>query len=153
MHLPFELGAWIVVVPIVFALVVLTFAGSGGRTSQGTAVQKPEEPQKRRRPGWLARWRARRGVRHGWSRWTIGYASPIVAAGVELAELRHHTLICGATGSGKTTALQSLVAPLPEQLPIVIVDCKASAGLRAPFSPPPKAAGVTHAREHPRIPP
>src|SRR5258708_17980014 len=86
MQLPFELGAWIVLVPIVLALVVLTLAGSGDKSAQSTAVQKPKEPEKRARPGWLARWRARRGVRHGWSRWTIGYASPTRSTGVDRAE-------------------------------------------------------------------
>src|SRR5947209_10185783 len=93
------------------------------------ARQRPLAPEKRRRPGWLARLRARTGVAHLRNRWSIGYANPILPVGVKVDDLRHHALVCGATGSGKTSALQSLIDAFAGQLPIVIVDCKASSTL------------------------
>jgi hypothetical protein len=97
---------------------------------RGPRRQHPLEPEKRRRPGWLARLRARTGVAHRRSRWTIGYSNPILPVSVKVDDLRHHTLLCGATGSGKTSALQLLIDAFAGQLPIVVVDCKASAGLQ-----------------------
>jgi hypothetical protein len=93
------------------------------------AGQTPQAPEKRYRPGWLARLRARTGVHHGRRRWSIGYANPILAVSVKLDDLRHHALVCGATGSGKTTVLQLLIDASTNRLPIVVVDCKASTGL------------------------
>jgi hypothetical protein len=140
-QLPVELGTWIVLVPVVLALGVLGMVGTREQgTGSSTSSTKPEEPEKRHRPGRLARWRARRGVRHGWSRWTLGFASPIRPVTVQLAELRHHMFICGATGSGKTSVLQLLVDAFAEQLPIIVVDCKASAGLKQHVGALPNAA-------------
>jgi len=132
MQFPFEIGPWIVVILPLIALVILQLAPGSQPNSGGSAAvqQAPEEPEKRRRPGWLARWRARRGVRHGWSRWTLRYANGLRSTSLRLAELRHHTLVCGATGSGKTSALELMIDAFAEQLPMVIVDCKASDGLR-----------------------
>ncbi len=141
MQLLSEFGTWIVLVPIALALVVLHMANSGGHgTTQSRSTEKPEEPAKRHRPGWLARWRARRGARHGWSKWSIGYDNPIRPVAVQLAELRHHSLICGATGSGKKSALKLLIDAFAEQLPIIVVDCKASAGLQDQIGALPNAA-------------
>ena len=67
--------------------------------------QRPLAPEKRYRPGWLARLRAKTGVNHRRDRWAIGYANPILPVGVKVDDLRHHALVCGATGSGKTSAL------------------------------------------------
>src|SRR5436305_248188 len=94
---PFDLGIWAVAIPPLIALVILNLAPDGKSKSSGAAAvqqQAPEEPEKRRRPGWLARLRARRGVRHGWSRWTLGYGNGFRATSIRLAELRHHTLVC-----------------------------------------------------------
>ena len=86
----------------------------------------PQRPEKRTRPGWLARLRAKLGVHHRGAKWTIGYSTFIWPASINLDNLRHHTLVCGATGSGKTSALQLLVDAFADKLPIIIVDCKAS---------------------------
>src|SRR5215216_5538004 len=130
MQFPFEIGSWLVLVPVALALVILALTGNRQPSAAKASNQQvPEDPDKRRRPGRLARWRARRGVRHGFGRWTLGFANPIQPETVSPADLRHHTLVCGATGSGKTSALQLLVDAFAEQLPMVIVDCKASAGL------------------------
>src|SRR5229473_2582726 len=94
------------------------------------ARQRPLAPEKRRRPGWLARLRARTGAGHGRNRWAIGYSNPFLPVNVKVDDLRHHTLICGATGSGKTNALQLLIDAFAGRLPIVVVDCKASASLQ-----------------------
>jgi hypothetical protein len=90
------------------------------------APQLPEAPEKRRRPGWLARQRAKTGAHHGKHRWSIGYSNPILPATVKLDDLLHHTLICGATGSGKTSAIQLLIDAVAGQVPVIVVDCKAS---------------------------
>src|SRR5215208_773877 len=91
--------------------------------------EKPEAPEKRHRPGWLARMRARFGIYHRWNRWGIGYSNPILASSVKIDDLRHHALVCGSTGSGKTNALQLLVDAFAARMPIVVVDCKASTAL------------------------
>jgi hypothetical protein len=57
-------------------------------------------------------------------------ANPILATTVKVEDLRHHTLLCGATGSGKSSALQLLIDAFAGRLPIVVVDCKASVGLQ-----------------------
>ena len=92
-----------------------------------SARQRPLAPEKRRRPGWLARLRVRTGVGHRRSRWAIGYANAIFPTTVKLEDLRHHALLCGATGSGKTNALQLLIDAFTDRLPMVVVDCKTSA--------------------------
>jgi hypothetical protein len=136
-----NLGTWIVVIPIGLALLVLSLSSlRADRVATSRSTDKPEEPSRRNRPGWIARWRARRGVRHGWSTWSVGFDNPIRPASVQLAELRHHTLICGATGSGETSALELLIDAFAEQLPIVVVDCKASSGLQDHISALPNAA-------------
>jgi TraM recognition site of TraD and TraG len=141
MQLPVEVGTWIIIVPVVLALGVLSMVGARDqRSASSSSSAKPEEPDKRPRPSRLARWRARRGVHHGWSRWTIGFSNPVRATAVELSELRHHTLVCGATGSGKTNVLLLLVDAFAEHLPIVVVDCKASAGLKEHVGALPNAA-------------
>jgi len=94
------------------------------------ARQRPLAPEKRRRPGWLARLRARTGAGHGRHRWAIGYSNPFLPVSVKVDDLRHHTLVCGATGSGKTSALQLLIDAFAGRLPMVVVDCKASASLQ-----------------------
>jgi hypothetical protein len=91
--------------------------------------QGPLAPEKRRRPGWLARLRAKTGIHQRRNRWSIGYSNPILPVSVKLDDLRHHTLLCGATGSGKTSALQLLIDAFAGKLPIIVVDCKASTGL------------------------
>jgi hypothetical protein len=69
--------------------------------------QSPIAPEKCPRPGWLARLRARTGVGHRRRRWAVGYSNPIFPISVKVVDLRHHTLLCGATGSGKTSASSS----------------------------------------------
>jgi hypothetical protein len=99
----------------------------------------PQHPKKRRRPGWLARFRARLGVRHRGENWTVGFSNAFLSTSVEFDDLRHHALICGATGSGKTSALQSLVDAFADKIPVIIVDCKASAVLRRHVAAQPNA--------------
>ncbi len=94
------------------------------------ARQRPQAPEKRRRPGWIARLRARVGVGHGRNRWGIGFSNSLLSVGVKVDDLRHHALVCGATGSGKTSALQLLIDAFADRLPIVVVDCKSSVALQ-----------------------
>src|SRR5438132_4636469 len=62
-----------------------------------------------RRPGWIARRRARGGIRHRSDRIGVGYKSAVGAVHLTLAELAGHGLAGGGPKSGKTTFLQLLV--------------------------------------------
>jgi hypothetical protein len=62
-----------------------------------------------RRPGWIARRRARGGIAHPRDRIGIGYASAIKAVHLSVRELAGHGAAFGGPGSGKTTFLQLLV--------------------------------------------
>jgi len=74
--------------------------------------------------------RARTGAGHGRNRWAIGYSNPFLPVSVKVDDLRRHALVCGATGRGKTSALQLLIDAFAGRLPMVVVDCKASATLQ-----------------------
>jgi len=107
---------------------------------RSSSPARPQPPDKRHRPGRLARWRAGLGVRHRWSRWTVGFSNGLLSTSVKLDDLRHHTLVCGATGSGKTSALLLLIDAFADKLPIIVVDCKASAVMRDHLAALPNAA-------------
>jgi hypothetical protein len=130
-----ELSPFLALVPAAAALAILQLrGGSKFESASSAATSRPQDPGKRSRLRWLARWRAQRGVGCGSGRWTLGYSNPIRATSLGLDDLRHHTLVCGATGSGKTSALQLMVDAFADQLPIVVVDCKASSTLQAHFA-------------------
>ncbi len=59
-----------------------------------------------RRPGWIARRRARAGIAHGRGRVGVGYRSAVGAVFLTERELAHHGVLFGGPGSGKTTFLQ-----------------------------------------------
>jgi len=140
MPTPLEALPFLALIPPVAAVAILQLRGGSRFGSAGSnRAPRPQDPSKRSRLRWLARWRAQRGVGHSVGRWTVGYSSPIRATSLGLDDLRHHTLVCGATGSGKTSALQLLVDAFADQLPIVVVDCKASSTLQAQFASIPNA--------------
>src|SRR5262249_14727761 len=62
-----------------------------------------------RRPGWIARRRARGGIGHQRDRVGVGYTSATRSVHLTLRELAGHGLTVGGPGSGKTTFLQLLV--------------------------------------------
>src|SRR5438477_7769545 len=75
-----------------------------------------------RRPGWIARRRARGGIAHQRDRVGVGYRSAFSTVHISLAELNHQGYVGGATGSGKTTFLRGLIQGFPG--PAVVLDCK-----------------------------
>ena len=84
-----------------------------------------------RRPGWIARRRARAGIVHRPDRVGIGYTSAVGTVYLTIKELSGHGAAFGGPGSGKTTLLQLLVEAAAGQLPTVIVDPKGSPALEA----------------------
>ena len=66
-----------------------------------------------RRPGWIARRRARGGIAHRPDRVGVGYRSAFGSVHISLAELNHQGYVGGATGSGKTTFLRGLIQGFP----------------------------------------
>ena len=62
-----------------------------------------------RRPGWIARRRARGGIRHRDDRVGVGYRSAVGAVHLTARQLGHHGAVFGGPGSAKTTFLQLLV--------------------------------------------
>jgi hypothetical protein len=82
-----------------------------------------------RRPGWLARRRARGGIAHKRDRIGVGYTSATSTVYLTGRELAHHGAVFGGPGSGKTTFLQLLVEANVGRVPVVIVDPKGSPAL------------------------
>lgn len=83
-----------------------------------------------RRPGWIARKRARGGIRQPKEGAAIGYTSALRTVGLSPRELALGGLVLGAPGSGKTTALAVLIEALAWQgIPCVVLDPKPSRAL------------------------
>ncbi len=82
-----------------------------------------------RRPGWIARRRARAGIAHRRGRVGVGYKSAVGAVHLTVAELAGHGLAVGGPKSGKTTFLQLLVEASVGRLPVVVLDPKGSPAL------------------------
>jgi hypothetical protein len=83
-----------------------------------------------RRPGWMARRRARGGVHHPKAGAIIGYSSAFRRVGLSPRELALGGLVLGAPGSGKTTALAVLIEALAWQgIACVVLDPKPSKDL------------------------
>ncbi len=80
-------------------------------------------------PTWVAA-RARLGVVAPPDGWAIGYRHDGRPVSVSDAEARHHTLICGTPGAGKTTVMRQILEGVAGRCPVVLVDCKASNDLR-----------------------
>jgi len=77
-----------------------------------------------RRPGWVARRRAVRGIVHPPGRVGVGYVSATKSAHLDLAQLNHHGYIGGAPGSGKSSLLRLLIQGYPG--PVIALDAKGS---------------------------
>jgi hypothetical protein len=83
-----------------------------------------------RRPGWIARRRARGGIRPPKEGAAFGYSSALRQVGLSPRELGLGGLMLGAPGSGKTTAAAVLVESLAWQgSACVILDPKPSRAL------------------------
>src|SRR5919199_2862425 len=85
-----------------------------------------------RRPGWIARRRARGGISHRRGRVGLGYRRALFGAvHLTLAELAGHGLAVGGPKSGKTTLLRLLIEACVGRLPVIVIDPKGSAELAA----------------------
>src|SRR5438045_1783275 len=82
-----------------------------------------------RRPGWIARRRARNGITHPRDRIGVGYKSAIGAVHLTVRELSGHGALFGGPGSRKTTMQQLLVEAAADQVPVVVLDPKGSPAL------------------------
>src|SRR5919199_1426880 len=98
------------------------------RMVRGSTLSTPRErPGKTlavRQPGWVARRRARRGIRHPCGRVGLGYTSAVRAVHLDVLALNHHGYIGGAPGSGKTSLLRLLIQGYPG--PVIALDTKGS---------------------------
>src|ERR687886_2175741 len=110
---------------LVIAVGVLVLAT---RMVRGSTLSTPHEtPGKTlavRQPGWIARQRARRGIRHSAGRVGVGYTSAVRAVHLDVLALNHHGYIGGAPGSGKTSLLRLLIQGYPG--PVIALDTKGS---------------------------
>jgi hypothetical protein len=102
--------------PVVAAL-LLTRLRDRTAGSTGTAIAV-------RRPGWIARRRARGGIQHRRGRVGVAYASATRPVHLDVDVLNHHGYIGGAPGSGKTSLLRLLIQGYPG--PIIALDTKGS---------------------------
>jgi hypothetical protein len=97
-------------------------ANGGVGTSTATATSL-------RRPGWVARRRARRGLRYPRGRIAVGCRSALRVVYLTIAELAGHGLAVGGPKSGKTTLLRLLIEACAGHMPVVVIDPKGSAML------------------------
>jgi hypothetical protein len=74
--------------------------------------------------------RALAGVTAPAGGWALGYRPDGRVVTIGDAESRHHTLICGTPGAGKTTVLNLILDGVAGRCPVVVVDGKASSALR-----------------------
>lgn len=81
------------------------------------------------RPGWIARYRARGGIRHRRGEVSLGYHSAFSTAYLTKRELGHHGLVLGSPGSGKTTTLGLIVQGHERLGPCIVLDVKGSRSL------------------------
>src|SRR5947209_11054979 len=100
----------------------------GARMARGSTLSAPPQTEGKaltvRRPGWIARRRARRGIRHPHGRVGVGYTSAVRAVHLDVLALNHHGYIGGAPGSGKTSLLRLLIQGYPG--PVIALDAKGS---------------------------
>jgi TraM recognition site of TraD and TraG len=80
-------------------------------------------------PAGVAR-RAAGGLAPPANGWALGYRADGRAVLIGDAESRHHVLICGAPGAGKTTVMRLILEGVAGRCPAMVIDCKASDDLR-----------------------
>src|SRR5215210_7423681 len=120
--MPDVLTLWSLAVFIIGGLMYVAISRSTRSSATSTAIVV-------RRPGWIARRRARGGISHPRGRVGVGYKSAVGAVHLSERELAHHGALFGGPGSGKTTYLQLLVEASTGRQPVVIVDPKGSPAL------------------------
>ncbi|MCA1647263.1 MAG: type IV secretory system conjugative DNA transfer family protein [Chloroflexi bacterium] len=114
----------------VWALAVFTIGGAMYVVmSMSTRAAPTGSAITARRPGWIARRRARGGIQHRRGRIGVGYRSAVGLVDLTARELAGHGVSFGGPGSGKTTFLQLLIEASAGQQPVVVVDPKGSPAL------------------------
>ncbi len=116
--MPDALTLWSVAVLVIGGLMYVAMSRST-RSSPSSSTSLAV-----RRPGWIARRRARGGISHRRDRVGVGYKSAVGAVHLDLDALNHHGYIGGAPGSGKTSLLRLLIEGFPG--PIIALDTKGS---------------------------
>jgi hypothetical protein len=93
---------------------------------------KPDPKRHGAAPGWLARRRARAGLRHPKRGGVaVGYISWSQTAFLSLAEFQLGGILLGAPGSGKTTMLRRIIqAAVAMGSAAIVIDPKGSRALR-----------------------
>src|SRR5215210_2975595 len=114
---------------MVWSLVVFVIGGAMYAVMSLSTRSAPSGATGVRRPGWIARRRARGGIAHRDDRVGVGYRSAVGAVHLSARELAHHGALFGGPGSGKTTFLQLLVEASAGVRPVVVVDPKGSPAL------------------------
>src|SRR5262245_21310793 len=99
------------------ALYAITSVSARSSTTTSTSIAV-------RRPGWIARRRARGGIAHGHGRLGIGYRAATSSVHLTERELAHHGAVFGGPGSGKTTFLQLLIEASSGRISVVVLDPK-----------------------------
>lgn len=74
--------------------------------------------------------RAKGGVNHPVEGWALGYDANGGVVSIADSEARHHVIVCGSTGAGKTTVIRHVLDGVTPRGPVVLLDCKASPMLR-----------------------
>jgi hypothetical protein len=103
--MPHALTLWSLAVLVVGGLMYLAMSMSTRSPTSTRALAT-------RRPGWIARRRARNGIAHPRGRVGVRYRSGLNAVHLSDRELAHHGALFGGPGSGKALALDTLV-PTP----------------------------------------
>ena len=119
----------VAIAPAVLPLAFLVAAVAGwlGRPKTSLLQQRQAEPIAV--PRHVER-RASGGVTHPTDGFALGYRADGKPVTIADAEARQHVLVCGSTGAGKTTAIRHILDGVAPRCPVVLVDCKASPGLR-----------------------
>src|SRR6266702_7411986 len=120
--MPDALTLWSLAVLVIGGLMYVAMSRSSRSSPTSTAMAV-------RRPGWIARRRARNGISHPRGHVGVGYKSAVGAVHLSVRELAGHGLTVGGPGSGKTTFLQLLVEASADQVPVVVLDPKGSPAL------------------------
>src|SRR5438105_9691321 len=120
--MPDVLTLWSLAVLAIGGVLYLVMSRSSSTSPRAMAV---------RRPGWIARRRARGGIAHRRDRVGVGYRSAVGAVHLSVRELAGHGALFGGPGSGKTTALQLFIEASAGMRPVVVLDPKGSPALEA----------------------
>jgi hypothetical protein len=115
--------------PAVLPLACLVAGVAGWKTRPRQSLLQQRQAEPMQVPRHVER-RASSGVAHPPDGFALGYRADGKPVTIADAEARQHVLVCGSTGAGKTTAIRHVLDGVAHRHPVVLVDCKASHGLR-----------------------